>query len=247
MNMKIFFEAHAGIPREGPGSNESTRRAFEKIPNLPKQPRILDIGCGPGAQTIQLAKLSNGHVIGVDNHQPFLDRLAERVRIENLTGRIEAVNESMFELHFQEESFDLIWAEGCIYILGLETGLTNWKKFLKPGGYIAVTHISWLKENPPQEPLEFWNEGYPGMKNVEENIKVIKGCGYKCIDYFILPESDWLENYYSPLEKRIAQLRLKYADDQTALAVLEQIEREIILYKKYCAWYGYVFYIMQKP
>lgn len=65
----IFFEIHKGLPREGPGRNDYTRRAFEMLPKLDK-PRILDIGCGPGGPTMELARLSGGSVIGLDNHHP---------------------------------------------------------------------------------------------------------------------------------------------------------------------------------
>jgi hypothetical protein len=46
----IFFEIHQGLPREGPGRNDYTQKAFEILPKM-ERPRILDIGCGPGGPT----------------------------------------------------------------------------------------------------------------------------------------------------------------------------------------------------
>lgn len=69
----IFYEVHSNLPREGPGDNKSTDRAFKALKNLPPKPRILDIGCGPGMQTIELAKLSCGQIEALDSHQPFLE------------------------------------------------------------------------------------------------------------------------------------------------------------------------------
>lgn len=71
--MNIFFEIHQNLPREAPGDNASTRQAFSLLTNVPPQPKILDIGCGPGMQTIELAKLTNGQITAVDTHQPYLD------------------------------------------------------------------------------------------------------------------------------------------------------------------------------
>ena len=56
--------------------------------DLPRNPRILDIGCGPGMQTIELAKLSDGHIDALDNHQPFLGQLDLKIKKEGLTKKI---------------------------------------------------------------------------------------------------------------------------------------------------------------
>ena len=71
--MDIFWEIHSDLPREGPGDSTSTARAYAAASDLPPQPKILDIGCGPGMQTLDLAKLSGGEIIAIDFHQPFLD------------------------------------------------------------------------------------------------------------------------------------------------------------------------------
>jgi len=60
--MEYFYELFEALPRGGPGDNRSTRRAFNTIPKLPEQPLILDIGCGPGVQTIELAKISKRQI-----------------------------------------------------------------------------------------------------------------------------------------------------------------------------------------
>lgn len=83
--MEFFFEIHQALPRQGPGSSESTRQAFNLLPELSSKPRILDIGCGPGAQTIELAKLSRGLIIALDNHQPYLDQLTTTIQTEALS------------------------------------------------------------------------------------------------------------------------------------------------------------------
>lgn len=61
--------------REGLGNTECTQQAFALLEDLPSKPRILDVGCGPGAQTIDLSRLANGTIMAVDNHAPFLQSL----------------------------------------------------------------------------------------------------------------------------------------------------------------------------
>jgi len=245
--MDFFFEIHKDLPREGMGDSESTRRAFRKLSALPEEPVILDVGCGPGAQTLDLAELSDGVIYAVDTHQPFVDRLQEKVTEMELNKRIHVLNQSMKELKFPPASFDLIWSEGAIYIMGFEAGLRAWKPLLKPGGYIAVTELTWLKPDPPAEVKEFWNEGFPAMKSLEENLEIIHACDYYLIDYFVLPNSSWTDNYYQPMQGRINMLREQYHSDPDRLQQLDFEQEEIDIFNKYHEWYGYFFYIMQIP
>jgi ubiquinone/menaquinone biosynthesis C-methylase UbiE len=245
MNWEIFFDIHKNLPRQGSGRDEYTQKAFEMIPKI-KNPKILDIGCGPGLQTIKLAKLSEGEVIGIDTHQPFLDQLKENAKKHNLTHRIKAINKSMFDMDFQKEYFDIIWAEGSIFIIGLETGLKEWKKFIKSDGYIAIHEMTWLKKDPPKEIYDYWQETYPAISTIDDNLKLIEKCGYRILGHFPLPDDAWWEFYYDPLQNRLKNLKVKYKDNSEALELIAEEEKEIDLFKKYNQWYGSVFYVMQK-
>ena len=246
LKLEIFFEIHKDLPREGPGDNESTRKAFTFLEDLPSNPYILDIGCGPGMQTIQLAKLIDGKIIAIDTHQPFLDDLDRNAEKAGVRDKIETINKSMFKMDFEEGQFDIIWSEGAAYIYGFENALKDWHIFLKNNGYIVVSEASWLKKNPPSEIRDFWNEAYPDIKLIEENKDRIKNSGYKLISYLVLPESSWWENYYIPLEKRITELKTKYQSNEEVEKQLDEELIEIEMFRKYSDYYGYVFYIMQK-
>jgi ubiquinone/menaquinone biosynthesis C-methylase UbiE len=245
--MNIFWELHSNLPREGPGDSESTARAYAAASDLPARPKILDIGCGPGMQTLDLARLSGGELIAIDFHQPFLDELVRRAKEAGVDGHIQARKLSMFEMDFEPEQFDLVWSEGTIYIMGFERGFETCRPLLKPGGYIAVTEVSWFQPNPPQAPLDFWKAAYPEMGTIDENIQRLERQGFKLVDHFHLPDSSWWENYYNPLGKRVAMLRDKYAEDAEAQSALDEEIAEIALFRQYSQYYGYEFYITQKP
>jgi len=241
----IFFEIHQGLPREGPGLNDYTRKAYEMLPEI-ESPRILDIGCGPGRPTMELARLSGGFVIGMDNHQSYLDVLEEKIKKAGLSDRVKAVNGSMFTMDFPAESFDIIWAEGSIYIIGFERGLKEWRRFVKSHGFLVIHEMTWLKKNPPKEISDYWKKMYSGITTIPKNLKIIPRYGYKVLGHFPLPEDAWWEEYYHPLEERINQLKAKYKDDPEAFSILDSEQKEIDLFKKYSAWYGSVFYVMQR-
>jgi len=241
----IFFELHEGLPRQNPGRDRYTRQAYRMLPKLDK-PHILDIGCGNGAPTLELARLSRGEIIGIDIHQPFLDELIHKVKKAGLDDRVSVLNRSMFDMDFPDEYFDIVWAEGSIYIIGFEKGLKEWRRLLKEEGFLVVHEMVWLRPDPPQEIGDYWRECYPGIKTVAGNLEQIYGSGYDLIGYFALPEDAWWREYYSPLQKQIKGLRIKYADNAEALAVIDTEQREIDMYKKYNQWYGSAFFAMQK-
>jgi ubiquinone/menaquinone biosynthesis C-methylase UbiE len=246
MDWEIFFDIHKDLPREGSGRDEYTEQAYKMIPAI-DHPKILDIGCGPGLQTIKLAKLSNGHITAIDIHQSFLEQLKQNIKHEKLTERITPRNLSMTTMDFPEETFDIIWSEGSIFIMGFEQGLKEWKKFLKKPGYIAVHEMAWLKDNPPQEIIDFWNQQYPAITTIEKNIEIIRQYGYHLIGNFPLPDDAWWEFYYDPLQQRLKKLQTKYKDNPQGMELIKDHQLEIDLYKKYHEWYGSAFYIIENP
>ena len=245
--MTYFYELFEGLPRCGPGDNESTRRAFNVLSDLPPHPFILDIGCGSGMQTIELARISNGRIVALDNHQPFLDQLMERANQEGVGQQIVPKNQSMLEMDFDDHMFDIIWSEGALYFMGFQNGLKRCRQLLKNKGYLAVTEVVYLLPNPPPPVLQFWEKEYPDIKDIHSKLALIQNEGFRLILNFTLPKSSWLESYYLPMEERLLNLRKKYQGNKIALSVFDDVQNEIDFYKMYSDYYGYEFFVMQRP
>lgn len=241
----IFFAIQQYLARESQRRREYTRKAYHMLPKLNK-PCILDVGCGVGVATLELAKLSQGEIIGIDTNQASLDELTKKTEELGLSDRVKAVNCSMFEMDFPDASFDIIWAECSIFIIGFERGLNEWRRFLKSRGFLVVHHFAWLKPNPPKEARNYWKQFFPDMKTVQGYAEQVPGCGYNLIGHFSLPEDAWWTDYYGPLAECIKELRLEYVDDPEALAVLDKAQLEIDIYKKSSQWFGSAFLVMQK-
>ncbi len=242
---EFFWTIHSGLPREGPGDNKSTQRAYRMLKDLPKNPCILDVGCGPGMQTVELAKLSGGQIVALDFHEPFLEQLKESVKKAGVEDRVEAVKGDMRNMKFDDGSFDVIWSEGAIFIIGFEKGLREWRRLLNLGGYIVVSELSWLKQDAPQEAKDYMMQVYPVIKTIEENVEIIRNSGYRLVGSFVLPSKSWWDNYYTPIETKLPSLKARYKDDEEALQVIACEETEIEMFRKYSDYYGYVFYILQ--
>ncbi|MCE5338895.1 MAG: class I SAM-dependent methyltransferase [Methanomicrobiaceae archaeon] len=247
MDDSFIFTIFEGLPRQGPGSNDCTRKAFSMLADIPPQPEILDIGCGSGMQTVELARISPGcRITAVDIHQPYLDGLARRAASAGVEERITTLRASMDSLPFPDASFDVLWAEGSIFVVGFAEGLASWRRLLSPGGYLCLTEAVWFTASPSPEAAAFWNECYPAIKTVPENRAVIEGAGYEVVATFPLPASAWWDDYYTPLDKQLDGLRTATAGDPDAEAQIEFAEREIAVYRKHAGEYGYEFFVLRK-
>jgi SAM-dependent methyltransferase len=170
-----------------------------------------------------------------------LDRKAKDAGLGNIT----TVNASMFDMNFADQSFDLIWSEGAIYIIGFAKGLCEWKRFLKPSGLMAVSHISWLQDDIPPEPKAYWEKDYPEIATIRRNCDTVAAQGYYLLDQFTLPATAW-DEYYNPKQTRLDMLTAKYADDPGVMQQVKDAQYGIDLYRKYAQFFGYVFYVVRK-
>jgi len=194
------------------------------LPKLDK-PRILDIGCGSGVPTMELARLGQGEVIGIDIDQPALDKLTKKVREAGFSDRVQAVNCSILDMVFPDEGFDIIWSEGSIFVIGFKRGIQEWKRFLKPKGFMVI---------------------HDEKGNVQEKLEQISKCGYRLLGYFILSEDTWWTEYFAPLEKLIAKSPTSYADDPHSLEELNQAQRELEMFKHNPERNNSVYFVIQK-
>lgn len=239
----VFFELHSQLKQEGPGSDTSTKRALEMLPSLPEQIAVLDIGCGPGRQTLFLARNLKGSIMALDSHPPYIEQLNQSFDRESFKSKIQTICRPMDASNFKDHQFDLIWSEGTLYALGVEPTLNSCRRILKTPGYIAFTELTLFTHDPKSKASQFWKSAYPEVKSIDENLEMISKIGYSILGHFKLPPSDWQE-YYRPLSERIEMLRKKYSDDPAALEALQEDANEMELYSQHGDDFGYVFYLL---
>lgn len=235
---EFFFRAHDGLPRQAPGSDDTTRLLLRLAGPLPPNPRILDIGSGPGSSSILLAQLTNGHVTAVDTHEPFLVEARARAARAGIAERVTTLNAPMDELPVPDGSIDLVWAEGSAYIMGFDAALTAWRRLLSDDGVLVATEAEWLTDAPAAQAHTFWSAGYPAMRTTGGNVSAAQRAGYDVRALYVLPDSDWAE-YYDPLAANIATMRTDGVPPEILTAIGEEIDIRTAHGRDY-AYTGYV-------
>jgi len=243
---RAFFRLHCDLPREGPGSDAATLEAIRRLPHLPDKPVILDLGCGPGRQTLVLAREFGVPITAVDFHEPFLAQLRASAAAAGLAERIKTRHQSFDSLTDAPESVDLIWCEGAIFILGFGEGLRRWRPLLRPGGCLVVSEAAWLTDTPPAEVKTFWESVYPAITTAEGNRKIAEEAGFQVVDAFVLPGAAWWDEYLTPLAARVGMLRPQAATDPMLALVLEEMDQELDITRRYGDTFSYVFFVLRK-
>jgi SAM-dependent methyltransferase len=246
-NLDLLIDLHRHAARQGPGGADETRLAVT-LSGLrgARGLKIADIGCGSGASTLVLARELDAEVTAVDFIAAFLEDLESAAAREGLGGRIRTCEASMDALPFEAQSLDAIWSEGAIYNMGFANGVKSWRHFLKPGGVLAVSELTWLTQERPAGLERHWLEEYPEVGTASAKLAVLEQNGYSPLGYFPLPERCWLENYYGPMRARFAAFLARNGNSEAAAAVVKAEESEIALYERNAAHVSYGYYVAKK-
>jgi len=247
-HIDLLIDLHLHNPRQGPGDDAQTALALRLTGIDPAAPlRVADIGCGTGAATLALARLlPQAQITAVDFLPPFLAMLNEHAQAVGVADRITTLEASMDALPFADGAFDLLWSEGAIYNMGFENGVRSWRRFLKPGGLLVASELTWTTHTRPPELQAHWEREYPEVGTAADKIGVLERNGYAPQGYFVLPESCWLRDYYAPLRAGFSDFLDRHGHSEAARAVVAENEQEIALYEAHRAHFGYGVYVARR-
>ena len=246
-DLELLVDLHRDAGRQGPGGDDQTRLAIA-LSGLSTRSdlEIADIGCGTGASTRVLAKELDATVTAVDFLPEFIHELELAAERADLAGRIRTRVASMESLPFDDASLDAIWSEGAIYNIGFANGIRAWRRFLKPGGILAVSELTWLTQTRPAELEQHWMREYPEVDVASAKIAILEESGFCPVGYFVLPEQCWLDNYYRPLQARFADFLSRHGDSEAAAAIVAAEQHEIALYERHSEFVSYGYYVARK-
>ncbi|WP_299924974.1 class I SAM-dependent methyltransferase [uncultured Pelagimonas sp.] len=226
-----FFILHSDLPREGPGCRADLDKALSHV-TVPQNARILDAGCGPGADIDGLlAHAPQGHVTAVDGQAHFIAKVTEGWGHDT---QVTAIAGDMLD---QTGPFDLIWSAGALYFLGIERALAEMGTRLTQGGALVFSELVYLVDDPAEELRIDCEAEYPDIGSIDRLKDRVVAAGYQIRAAFPVSDEAW-EEYYTPMDARVAKLR----DGASAelAKVLDEGAAEAAIWRKYKRQFGYV-------
>ncbi len=194
-----------------------TRIAFHMLPKL-ENPSILDVGCGSGVPTLELCRLSDGHITAIDNNQDLISRLRKKCIQVGFRDRISPIVMSIRDMDFGGKVFDIIWAEGSVFVLGFENSIRDWREHIKDSGFLVI---------------------HDQMDNLDRKLKLILKYDYTLLSSFEISSDIWWKEYYEPLQKFIEE-----RESELDMQITRPIKREIDEFKRQNT--SSIYLVMQK-
>lgn len=237
--MADFATVFEQLDRWAPGSEAETLKALTQILFSPES--ILEVGCGNGVATVVLAEHTAANIVAVDNDEAALSRLMEKLVDRGLGHRVTPLCASMTDLPFAPGKFDVVWAEGSAYIMGVDKALRQWRKLLRDNGVLAFSDMVWKVEDPRTAVKAFWEREYPDMTTEAARIAQAEAAGYELLDSFPLGEEAW-KAYCLPLKERVEALECEMGDSRA----LRDIKAELAVCIPDHVEFGYQFLLLSK-
>ena len=241
--LELLIDFHVDAKRQGPGSPADLELAARLAGIDAGDLNIIDIGCGTGASTIELARDFKANVTAVDLFPQFLSRLEQQAAALGLSDRITTVEADMAGLPFPDASFDVVWSEGAAYNMGFAAAVAGWKRLLRPGGVMAISEITWLTSKRPAEIHDHWSREYPEIDSAAAKIAILQENGLSLRGFFVVSRAGWEEHYYQPMEQRLDDFLARHEGNPISLEIVEGERREIELFRTHRDHYGYGFYV----
>jgi SAM-dependent methyltransferase len=189
--------------------------------------------------------LPEARILAVDLLDSMVAETTRRIAGAGFGDRVSAVVGDMVAPPVEPGSQSLIWCEGAIYNVGVTEALAAWRPLLRPGGTVVFSEPVWLVASPPDEVLNWWSAEYPAISDSAGVEARIEAASYGVVGSFVLPAAAWWDEYYSPMQERIAELRARLPGDPVVAEVAAGAEAEIEMFRRHSDCYSYEVYVVR--
>jgi SAM-dependent methyltransferase len=217
INQPFYYEVQDYCKQ---GLIQYLHKALRSIPEL-ESPLMLEMGCGNGILSIELANIYEGVVYSIGSDRNCTEYLKQKLlHNSSLQERIIPFNKEIQKIDFKNIFFDLILNEGIFNVIGFEEGLKQANRLINSLGYFII---------------------HDDLKNLNERFRIAGKYGFKVKDFVELNSSIWWYDYYSRWEKSINEFRVPDKRDW----FVKEID-EIEMYKNDPSLFASCYYVLQK-
>jgi arsenite methyltransferase len=153
-----YFELQAywGATKHG-GALKGTRELIE-LCHIDKNKYILEVGCGVGITSCYIAKVYGCRVIGVDISEKMIKWSNERAKRDGVGNSVEFRVADAQNLPFEDDVFDVVIGESVTaFLKDKQRGVNEYVRVTKPGGYVGLNEVTWIKVPPPTELVKYYS------------------------------------------------------------------------------------------
>jgi ubiquinone/menaquinone biosynthesis C-methylase UbiE len=151
---------HESVLRSHRWRNAENSAAY-LLPRLRPGMRLLDVGCGPGTLTVDLARrVDPGGTVGLDREQA---PLVEAEALAADSERVKFIVGDVYALEFDDASFDVVHAHQVLqHLTDPVAALTEMGRVCRPGGIVAARDVDYAAMcwHPADPALDRWLELY---------------------------------------------------------------------------------------
>jgi len=148
-NSYFELQAYWGMTKHM-GGLKATEKLVE-LCHINQDNYVLVVGCGVGVTPCYLAKRYGCKVVGIDLSEKMVDRSKERAKREGVENRAEFNIADAQNLPFEDGLFDVVICESVNAFIGNKPrALSEYVRVIKPGGYVGLNEVIWLKTPPPE-------------------------------------------------------------------------------------------------
>jgi len=229
-----------------PPGGKKTIREFLKNSFMDKNSKILEVGCTNGFTSLEIARLLNCKVWGVDLHKPSIDNAKSRVKSE----KVNFIVADALNLPFRDNFFNMVVCSNATSFMK-EKGkaIKEYFRVTKPWGFVATCPMYYIKRPPKELVKEVSNIiGIPiDVKTKEEWISLFKKNGFEI--YFM---KNYLFDYSSKenINKLVQETVNKPSIGPLPKDVRENIafrwKRTLSVFNKNLSYVGYSVILLRK-
>lgn len=151
---QVYLHGHHASVVAAHGTRTAADSAAYLLPHLREGDKVLDVGCGPGTITLDLAdSVGGGHVIGIEPvAEPLV--IAAKNAADRGDSRTSFVQADVHDAPWPDETFDVVHAHQVLQHLTDPVGaLREMMRLAAPGGIVAVRDVDyasmvWFPEAP---------------------------------------------------------------------------------------------------
>jgi 2-polyprenyl-3-methyl-5-hydroxy-6-metoxy-1,4-benzoquinol methylase len=123
---------------------------------------LLDVGCGPGTITLDLAgRVAPGRVVGIDAAADVIDQASEAAATAQ--SSVEFAVGDTYALEFEDASFDVVHGHQVLqHLADPVAALREWRRVCRPGGVVAARDADYeaMVWHPAEPGLDRWLDLY---------------------------------------------------------------------------------------